>query len=211
MELLLLISLLLLSLTASQCLATRRGIPGISNGLETFSVTEYGAIGDGKHYDTAAIQATIDACHDFGGGRVIFPSGGDYLTATVFLKSGVTLVVQKGARLLGGTKEEDYPNESARWYVVLAENATGAGITGGGEINGQGGEFVVLENERKNVMVSWNSTGKCSGDECRPRLVGFLDSKDVKVWDITLNQPAYWWYNSTFLLYFSILNAILLE
>jgi polygalacturonase len=186
-----LISLLLISLTTSQCLDTRRE-SGISTGIETFSVTEYGAIGDGKHYDTAAIQAAIDACHQSGGGRVLLPSGGDYLTATVFLKSGVTLVVQEGARLLGGTKEEDYPNESARWYVVLAENATGVGITGGGEINGQGGEFVVLENERKNVMVSWNATGKCSGDECRPRLVGFLDSKDVNVWDITLNQPAYW-------------------
>ncbi|KAJ4799564.1 Pectin lyase-like superfamily protein [Rhynchospora pubera] len=188
---LLLISLLLLSLTNSQCLDMLHR-SDISDGLDTFSVTEYGAIGDGKHYDTAAIQAAIDACHKSGGGRVLLPSGGDYLTATVRLKSGVTLVVQKGARLLGGTKEGDYPKESARWYVVLAENATGVGITGGGEINGQGGEFVVLENERKNVMVSWNATGKCLGDECRPRLVGFLDSKDVKVSDLTLNQPAYW-------------------
>ncbi|ONK68498.1 uncharacterized protein A4U43_C05F12350 [Asparagus officinalis] len=41
-------------------------------------------------------------------------------------------------------------------------------------------------------MVSWNQTGDCEGDECRPRLVGFIGSKNVRVWDITLNQPAYW-------------------
>ncbi|XP_073013366.1 probable polygalacturonase [Typha latifolia] len=164
----------------------------LGSGSAVFSVADYGAAGDGRRYDTDAIQSAIDACARAGGGRVVLPCGGDYLTATVFLRSGVILEVEKGARLLGGTREEDYPRESARWYVVLAENATGAGITGGGEINGQGEEFVVRASARKNVMVSWNQTGDCEGDECRPRLVGFIDSKDVKVWDVTLNQPAYW-------------------
>ncbi|KAJ3677636.1 hypothetical protein LUZ60_003360 [Juncus effusus] len=183
--------LLLLSLAPIDSLNLRHR-SDTSDGLDTFSVTDYGAVGDGHHYDTAAIQSAIDACSLSGGGRVILPAGGDYLTATVFLKSGVTLQIQKGANLLGGTKQEDYPPESDRWYVVLAENATGVGITGGGEINGQGEEFVVMESKKKNVMVSWNQTGQCEGDECRPRLVGFLDSKNIKISNITLNQPAYW-------------------
>ncbi|XP_008795718.2 exopolygalacturonase [Phoenix dactylifera] len=163
-----------------------------SVGGAVVSVTDYGAVGDGWRYDTRAIQAAIDACGAAGGGRVRFPAGGHYLTATVALRSGVVLEVEKGARILGGTREADYPAEAARWYVVLAENATGAGITGGGEINGQGEAFVVRRDPRKNVMVSWNRTGACLGDECRPRLVGFIDSKDVRIWDINLNQPAYW-------------------
>ncbi|KAL0922728.1 hypothetical protein M5K25_006740 [Dendrobium thyrsiflorum] len=158
----------------------------------TFSVSEFGAVGDGIHYDTNPIQSAIDTCASSGGGRVIFPSGGDYLTGTLFLRSHVILDVEGGARILGGTREEDYPKESLRWYVVLAENATGVGITGGGEINGQSSAFVVRPDVRKNVMVSWNRTGACLGDECRPRLVGFVDSNEVRVWDITLNQPAYW-------------------
>jgi polygalacturonase len=158
-----------------------------------FSVGDYGAAGDGSRYDTAAIQAAVDACAAAGGGRVLLPAPGDYLTATVHLRSRVVLEVAPGARLLGGTRQQDYPAESSRWYVVLAESTTGAGVAGGGEINGQGGAFVVAPNERKNVMVSWNATGDCVGDECRPRLVGFIDSKDVRVHDITLNQPAYWW------------------
>lgn len=157
-----------------------------------FSVADYGAAGDGSRYDTAAIQAAIDACGAAGGGRVLLPAPGDYLTATVHLRSRVVLEVAPGARLLGGTRQRDYPPESSRWYVVLAENTTGAGVTGGGEINGQGGAFVITPNAQKNIMVSWNVTGDCQGDECRPRLVGFLDSKDVTIHDITLNQPAYW-------------------
>lgn len=94
--------------------------------------------------------------------------------------------------MLGGTRIGNYPPESTRWYVVVAEDAEGVGITGGGEINGQGLKFVERFDERKNVMVSWNKTGACLGDECRPRLVGFLRCKDVHVWNVSLIQPAYW-------------------
>ncbi|KAF9593247.1 hypothetical protein IFM89_021003 [Coptis chinensis] len=138
----------------------------------TFSVTDYRAIGDGTTYDTSHIQAAIDACSAAGGGNVIFPAGKDYLTATIYLKSGVTLEIEKGARILGGPRLVDYPVESKRWYVVLAENVTDVGIIGDGVIDGQGLKFVEKLDEKKNVMVSWNSSGACYGDECRPRLVG---------------------------------------
>lgn len=94
--------------------------------------------------------------------------------------------------MLGGTKLEDYPKEFNRWYVVLAENVSDVGITGGGVVDGQGLKFVKRFNERKNVMVSWNSTGACLGDECRPRLVGFIGCTNVKVWNVRLSEPAYW-------------------
>lgn len=76
--------------------------------------------------------------------------------------------------------------------MVLAENATDVGITGGGVVDGQAMKFVVTKNEIKNVMVSWNHTGACSGDECRPRLVGFLGCRNVNVWNVRLREPAYW-------------------
>lgn len=160
----------------------------------TFSVTEFGATGDGVHYDTLSIQSTIDSCPSGLPCRVTFPSPGKYLTATIHLRSGVILNVETGATILGGTKLEDYPKESSRWYVVLAENATDVAIEGGGVVDGQAEKFVVRYNPRKNVMVSWNQTGSCLGDECRPRLVGFLGCKNVRIFNITLNQPAYWWY-----------------
>ncbi|XP_027353404.1 uncharacterized protein LOC113863849 [Abrus precatorius] len=158
----------------------------------TLSVADFGAAGDGLRYDTAAIQSAIDSCPDGGPCHVTFPAPGKYLTATVFLKSGVILNVESGATILGGTRLEDYPKDSSRWYVVVAENATDVGISGGGVVDGQAAKFVVREDPRKNIMVSWNQTGACLGDECRPRLVGFLGCNNVRVSNVTLNQPAYW-------------------
>lgn len=102
-------------------------------------------------------------------------------------------MVEPGARILGGPKQEDYPRDPSRWYVVVAENATAVGIGGGGVVDGQAMKFVVRKDDRKNIMVSWNQTGTCLGDECRPRLVGFLGCNNVKVFNITLYEPAYWW------------------
>ncbi|GAB2295516.1 hypothetical protein Dimus_029681 [Dionaea muscipula] len=163
----------------------------VTDGDDYFSVTDFGAVGDGRHYDTAHIQSAIDACPSPATCHVVFPPG-RYLTATIHLRSGVVLVVGEGAVLFGGTRLEDYPAESSRWYVVLAEQVDNVGIKGGGEINGQGLEFVERFDERKNVMVSWNRTGACYGDECRPRLVGFIRCRNVTVSHIHLIQPAYW-------------------
>ncbi|XP_011075187.2 uncharacterized protein LOC105159714 [Sesamum indicum] len=162
----------------------------------SLSVADYGATATGRHYDTAAIQSAIDDCASAFSlqhrpCQVNFPPG-KYLTATLHLKSGVLLNISRNATILGGTKLEDYPEKQEKWYVVVAENAEEVGITGGGEINGQGLEFVKRFDERKNVMVSWNETGACLGDECRPRLVGFIGCKNVRIWDVSFNQPAYW-------------------
>ncbi|CAN1348959.1 Probable polygalacturonase [Linum perenne] len=164
--------------------------------ITSVSVTDYGATGDGAHYDTYAIQSAIDACSpppcsSSSTCYVTFPPG-TYLTATVHLRSNVVLDIQPGAVLLGGPSLEDYPKQSSRWYVVLAENATDVGITGGGTVDGNGPMFVERYNSVKNVMVSWNATGDCLGDECRPRLVGFIGCTNVRVWNVTFTQPAYW-------------------
>ena len=61
-----------------------------------FNVRNYGAKGDKKASDQAAIQAAVDACAKAGGGDVVL-SAGDYLSGTVRLASGVTLRLEHRA------------------------------------------------------------------------------------------------------------------
>lgn len=70
------------------------------------SVKDFGAVGDGKTYDTQALQTAINCLPS--GGRLIFPEG-VYLTAPLTLKSDITLDISKGAVILGATDESLYP------------------------------------------------------------------------------------------------------
>ena len=63
----------------------------------TLNVRRFGAVGDGVHDDTAAIQAAISCCPKKG--RVLIPSG-QYRVTPLFLKSHITVEIQKSATLL---------------------------------------------------------------------------------------------------------------
>jgi polygalacturonase len=64
-----------------------------------FNVYDYGAVGDGKTLDTAAINRTINACAAAGGGMVLFPAG-NFLSFSIRLKSRVHLLLAQGAAII---------------------------------------------------------------------------------------------------------------
>nr|MBR4280685.1 glycoside hydrolase family 28 protein [Clostridia bacterium] len=72
----------------------------------TLNVRRFGAVGDGVHDDTPAIQAAINVCPKKG--RVLIPAG-DYHVLPVFLKSHVRIEIQKGATLLLETDRTKFP------------------------------------------------------------------------------------------------------
>ncbi len=74
--------------------------------MNTFNITDFGARADGT-LCTAAIQAAIDACFLAGGGEVTVPAG-EFVTATVRLRSNVTLHLLEDACLKGSRDPEDY-------------------------------------------------------------------------------------------------------
>src|SRR3954454_11052091 len=72
-----------------------------------FNVRSFGAAGDGVRSDTDAINKTIQAAHDAGGGTVLVPAG-NYVSGTIQLKDNVTFWVDAGATILGTRNLADY-------------------------------------------------------------------------------------------------------
>ncbi len=149
-----------------------------------FNVLDFGAIGDGVHKDTKAVQDAIDTATKNGGGKVIIPSGKKVLIGTIFLKDYVTLHIENGAVLLGSPEIKDYSkNTHKNMYknephmdrcLIFANEVKSIAIEGYGTIDGNG--------HPSNFN---NKTG-------RPMLIRFMNSKDIHIRDITLINPAAW-------------------
>jgi polygalacturonase len=82
-----------------------------------FDVRAFGAIGDGTHLDTPAINKAIEAAASGGGGTVLFPAGA-YLCYSIHLKSKVRLYLASGATIVAA----DPPKEKQQDGYDLAES-----------------------------------------------------------------------------------------
>ena len=132
---------LILAVAMILATATARGATGI------FNIRDYGAVGDGKTPDTAALNKAIDACSAARGGQVLVPAG-RYLTGTVHLKSNVTLKLDNGAEIVGTPDLSQYQNFTSpgdtplasrlRWHraLILGEDLENVAIVGRGTIDG---------------------------------------------------------------------------
>lgn len=79
---------------------------------KVYNVTDFGAVGDGQHLNTAAIQAAIDACEPEG---IVYVPEGIFVTGALFLKSDMTLKVEKNGILLGSSDAKDFPVYTYRY------------------------------------------------------------------------------------------------
>ncbi|HXW92115.1 MAG TPA: glycosyl hydrolase family 28-related protein [Terriglobales bacterium] len=120
--------------------------PAASLGL--FNVLDFGAKGDGRSKDTAAIQAAIDAAGR-AGGTVVFPAG-NYLSGTVRLRSSVACYLGPGSTLTASPDEADFEayeklpydtfsDEETSYFrhaLITAEGAENISVAGQGRIEG---------------------------------------------------------------------------
>lgn len=160
-------------------------------------VRSLGAKADGVSDDTYYVQMAIDRCPE--GGRVVFEEG-TYLVRPILLKSGVTVELKKGARLLGDTKEENYPYVPARVYADGKEEVL---ATWEGEPFDCHRSFVSAY-KQKNIRIigegvidgnadhsTWWATPK-GRKVARPRLVFLNRCENVVFHGVTCKNSASW-------------------
>jgi hypothetical protein len=184
-----------------------------------FDVRQYGAAGDGKTLDTAAINKAIQACNEAGGGTVQFTPG-EYVTGTFIMRSHVTLNLEAGAVIKGSTNLADYlpksefnargfNGEGKRMGIILGIQVEDVAITGRGVIDGRGTYFVngphsptdydaSLTREGADFMsvksVPWDGPLKPTmpWDDRPGVLILFAGCKHVLLRDFTIHDAHNW-------------------
>ena len=109
-------------------------------GAADYHITSFGAVGDGRTVNTAAVQAAVDAASHAGGGRVVIPTG-EFLTGTLIVKSNVELHLEAGAVLKGSPNLDDYELSGIRRGVIFAADQRNITLSGHGVIDGNGTIF----------------------------------------------------------------------
>ncbi len=156
------------------------------------NVRDFGALGDGIHLDTAAIQRAVDA-----GGCVYFPAG-TYLTGTVYLKSGGGLELDVGAVILGSPDPADYnrddfcpqnetcPEEHVSGaHLIVAVEQEDIFITGHGRIDGNRKAFTDTVRADAPFLFRYAPW--------RPaQMIYFCECRQVELRGVAFDHAPYW-------------------
>jgi polygalacturonase len=164
-----------------------------------FRVADFGAHGDGKTRDTAAIQQALDAAAKAQGTVVFKP--GQYLTGALFVKSGTHLRLDEGVELRGVQDLAAYPVMATRiagiemkWPAALLNvyQQSGVKISGKGAIDGDGkiwwDKYWTMRKDYEARSLRWAVDYDCM----RPRLVQVFQSTDVEIQGLTLKRSGFW-------------------
>lgn len=96
--------------------ATLLALTSISAMAKDYQAVAFGVKSDGVTNNTRSIQHAIDYISAQGGGRLVFYVG-RYLTGSIELKSGVTLVIHEGAVLVASPSVYDHKGSPRRALI----------------------------------------------------------------------------------------------
>ena len=157
-----------------------------------FTVTDFGAVGDGHTNDTAAVRRAVAAIAAAGGGTLLFPAG-QWLTAPFNLTSHCTVFLAHGSKILGSPLFDDWPVVAPlpsygqgrdhpgprRAALVGGVNLTDVVLTGdNGTIDGNGAVWWAAHHAGENVT--------------RGHLVELMHSSSIVFDNITLQNSPFW-------------------
>ena len=148
----------------------------------------FGAKGDGKTKDTAALQAAIDACAGKGG--VVRVHDGSYLTGMLRLKSDLVFHIEASATIVGTQDDADYPTmtpktintqlKNCKKSLFYAESVKNLTLEGPGTIDGNGN------------TPKWIGPSTLHPEGTRPMIFFAVLGQHVIVRDVTLKNAAMW-------------------
>src|ERR1039457_1098250 len=158
----------------------------------TFNVRDFGATGDGKTFDTAAIQKALDACKT-SGGMVEFPIG-NYLSQPLTIYSKTIFKIDAGATLQASTNQMDFMKTPGDWLKVKSgsdfipfiggKDLEDVTFTGGGVIDGGGAVWWGEAEKARQIKSGYTLP--------RPNLIVIERSKNLRMENITLqNSPKF--------------------
>ena len=166
----------------------------------TMNVMEFGAVGDGIHDDTIAIQTAINVCPE--NGRVLIPSG-EYQVTAIFLKGHINIEIEEGAHLIGTKDKSKLPiipglvrsfDESGEYNFASWEgnplrsyasmltglNVQGCNIYGHGILDGNAG------------FDDWWNIDKEHFTVARPRMFFVNNCSDIILAGLFVRQSPSW-------------------
>jgi len=169
-----------------------------TSAVNIFNVRHYGAVGDNATFDTLAVRAAAKALLHAGGGTLLFPSPGNFLTGPFNISSHSVVVIEAGATVTGSPRPEDYPlilpiamygSGSMPHPLIYTTGATNVTLTGGGTVDGLDQPWY------PGYPGNWAgkpgdclTTPPCAG----PGMVVFRNSTDVTVSNIKAIRSRNW-------------------
>ena len=167
-----------------------------ASAVGVYNVRDFGAKGDGKTLDHAAINQAIETAATAGGGEVYLPAG-TYLCGSIRLKSNVNLHLSAGATILAAPAElkaydesegfgaPEYQDGGHTYFhnsLIWADGQQNISITGRGMIDGEG--LTKRDTERAG-NVQGGSIG--TGDKA----IALKQCRNVTIRDITIYRGGH--------------------
>jgi len=169
------------------------------------SISELGAKNDGIFNNASIIQQAIDAVSQAGGGSVVIPAGGVYLSGSIAIKAHVDFHLENGATLRASSNYDDYTSEHniknltngevdefvlPQRAFIVGFKAHNARISGDGVIDGNANNFIAERGQYIHKM-----RGPVGGRDQyleRPFTIFMIECKNLTIRDITISDPAFW-------------------
>lgn len=160
------------------------------------SITDFGAVGDGKTLNTHAFENAIFYLRSYAanGGAQLYIPVGLWLTGSITLISHLTLFLENGATILGSEDFFDYP-------VIPGLPSYGRGRELPGPrfsslINGNGLEDVIITGDNATIdgqgAVWWSAFRKKTLNYTRGHMLELIESKNILISNLTFKNSPFW-------------------